>query len=161
MPSILKLWHSNYEQIAPICKYLIRSLKNEATFDAPDFLIVAQALDGYFKRFLYNKDGKEIKQYKRQIEILLNEFKDIDVIKACNLDADVLTQSRHKYSHLIPDSDKKITKAVEGEDLYWLTQKCIVLLACCILDMLGLTKEEINLCCNKSPIEQIAISIPF
>ena len=161
MPSILKQWHFNYEQIAPICKYLIRSLKNEATFDAPDFLIVAQALDGYFKRFLYNKDGKEIKQYKRQIEILLDEFKDIDVIKACNLDAEVLTQSRHKYSHLIPDSDKKITKAVEGEDLYWLTQKCIVLLACCILDILGLTKKEINLCCNKSPIEQIAISIPF
>lgn len=161
IPFILKQWHSNYEQIAPICKYLIRSLKNESTFDAPEFLIVAQALDGYFKRFLYNKDGKEIKQYKRQIEILLDEFKDIDVIKACNIDAEVLTQSRHKYSHLIPDSDKKITKAVEGEDLYWLTQKCIVLLACCILDMLGLTKKEINLCCNKSPIEQIAISIPF
>jgi hypothetical protein len=161
MPSVLKQWHSNYEQISPICKYLIRSLKTESTFDAPEFLIVAQALDGYFKRFVNNKDGKEIKQYKRQIEKLIDAFKDIDVIKTCNLDADVLTQSRHKYSHLIPDSDRKITKAVEGEDLYWLTQKCIVLLTCCILDMLGLTNEEINLCCNNSPIEQIANSIPF
>lgn len=161
MPSVLKRWHSNYEQIAPICKYLIRSLNTESVFDAPEFLIVAQALDGYFKRFVNKKDGKNNKKYQRQIEILLNEFKDIEVLKACALDAEVLTQTRHKYSHLIPDGDEKITKAVEGEDLYWLTQKCIILLTCCILDMLGLTTEEINLCCNKSPIEQLVISIPF
>ena len=105
--------------------------------------------------------SKEIKQYKRQIEVLLDAFKDVDVIKACNIDPDILTQTRHKYSHLIPDGDKKITKAVEGEELYWLTQKCIVLLACCILNMLGLTIEEINTCCNKSPIESIVNSIPF
>lgn len=161
MPIIIKKWYANYAQIAPICKYLIRSLKTESTFDAPEFLIVAQALDGYFKRFVNNRDGKEIKQYKRQIEVLLDAFKDVDVIKTCNIDAEILTQTRHKYSHLIPDGDKKITNAAEGEELYWLTQKCIVLLACCILDMLGLTTEDINLCCNKSPIEQIVNRIPF
>ena len=161
MPSILKRWHSNYEQIAPICKYLIRSLNTGSLFDAPEFLIVAQALDGYFKRFVNKKGGKNIKQYKTQIELLLNEFKDIMVLQACELDAEILTQTRHKYSHLIPDGDEKITNAVEGEDLYWLTQKCIVLLTCCILDMLGLTTEEINLCCSKSPLEQIVNSIPL
>ena len=160
MPSILKRWHSNYEQIAPICKYLIRSLNTESLFDAPEFLIVAQALDGYFKRFVNKKGGKNIKQYKTQIELLLNEFKDIMVLQACELDAEILTQTRHKYSHLIPDGDEKITNAVEGEDLYWLTQKSIVLLTCCILDMLGLTTEEINLCCSESPLERIVNSIP-
>lgn len=161
MPVILKQWHSNYGQIAPICRYLIRSIKKGSTFDAPDFLIVAQALDGYFKRFVNNKNGKDLRQYKHQIEQLLSGFKDIDVIKRCKLDADVLTQTRHKYSHLIPDGDKKITKAVEGEELYWLTQKCIVLLTCCVLNMLGLTTDDINLCCKNSPIEQITNSIPF
>ena len=161
MPSILMQWHSNYEQLAPICQYFIRSLKTESTIDAPEFLIVAQALDGYFKRFVNNRGGKNTKKYQRQIEILLNEFKGVDIIQACNLDADVLTQTRHKYSHLIPDEDKKITKAAEGEELLWLTKKCIVLLACCILDMLGLTTDEINLCCNKSSIEQIVNSIPL
>ena len=161
MPDILIRWHSNYDQIAPICNYLIRSINTVDSFDGPDFLIVAQALDGYFKRFVNHKDNKNTKQYKHQIEKLLNAFKGVDVIKTCNIDVDVLTQTRHKYSHLIPDDDKGIAKAVEGRDLYYLTQKCIVLLTCCILDMLGLTTEEINLCCNGSPIEQIVESLPF
>ena len=160
MPEILRLWHSNYEQITPICNYLIRSIKNTNTFDAPDFLIVAQALDGYFKRFVNNKDGKDTKQYKQQIEKLLKAFNGVEAIKKCKIDAEVLTQTRHKYSHLIPDNDSKIAKAVEGEELFWLTQKCIVLLTCCILNLLGLTTEEINLCCQYSPIEQIINSIP-
>ena len=105
MPDILKQWHSNFDQIAPICKYLLRSIKKDSAFDAPDFLIVAQALDGYFKRFVNNKDGKDIKQYKHQIEKLLSAFKDVNLIKQCDIDADVLTQTRHKYSHLIPDGD--------------------------------------------------------
>lgn len=161
MHSVLLRWHSSYIQINPICNYLIRSIQYNTSFDAPDFLIVAQALDGYFKRFVNNKNGKDIKQYQRQVEILLNAFKEVDVIKKCKLDPSVLTQTRHKYSHLIPDGDKKISKAVAGEELYWLTQKCIVLLTCCILDTLGLTKDEINLCCNDSPIQQIVSSFPL
>lgn len=158
---ILISWHINFKKASPITHYLLSAVSNVSSFDTPDFLTIAQALDGYFKRFVNNKDGKDIRQYKQQIEKLLKRFKDVEVIKAVNLDAEELTQTRHKYSHLIPDEDIKITKALEeGEPLYWLTQKCIVLLACCILDMLGLTTEEINLCCKDSPINQIVISIP-
>lgn len=161
MPSILKQWHLNYVQITPICNYLIRTFKDSDSFDAPDFLIVAQALDGFYKRIVNNSDGKDTKQYKHQIEKLLKTFKDIDVVRESNLDAEILTQTRHKYSHLIPDGDKKFCLAAEGDELYWLTQKCIVLLTCCILSMLKLTTEEINLCCNESPVSQIAHSILF
>lgn len=162
IPNILKQWHSNYDRVSPIVHYLIRAMNGSNAFDVPDFLAIAQALDGYFKRFVNNKDGKDIRQYKQQIDKLLKLFKDVEVIQKCHLDSEALTQTRHKYSHLIPDEDAKITKAVEeGEPLYWLTQKCIVLLTCCILDMLGLTTEEINLCCNNSPLNQIVISIPM
>lgn len=162
IPDILKQWHTNYDRVSPIVHYLIRALNRSNAFDVPDFLAIAQALDGYFKRFVNNKDGKDIRQYKQQLDKLLKQFKDVEVIQKCNLDSEALTQTRHKYSHLIPDEDAKITKAVEeGEPLYWLTQKCIVLLTCCILDMLGLTTEEINLCCNNSPLNQIVISIPM
>lgn len=158
---ILVKWHSNYDRISPVSHYLIRALNGSNTFDVPDFLTIAQALDGYFKRFVNNKDGKDIRQYKQQIDKLLKQFKDVEVVKKCNFDSEALTQTRHKYSHLIPDEDVNIAKAVEeGEPLYWLTQKCIILLTCCILDMLGLTTDEINLCCNDSPINQIVISIP-
>lgn len=161
IPDVLKQWHTHFDRVSPITHYLIRSLGNGNTFDTPDFLTIAQALDGYFKRFVNNKDGKDTRQYKQQIEKLLKLFKGVEVIQRINLDAEILAQTRHKYSHLIPDEDAKIAKALdEGAPLYWLTQKCIVLLTCCILDMLGLTTDEINLCCNNSPLNQIVISIP-
>lgn len=161
LPSLYINWHNNFNQIQPICNYLIRSIQFKSSFDAPDFLIVAQALDGYFKRFVNKKRGKDHRKFIDQIDILLREFMNVELVNKSKLDSTVLEHSRHKYSHLIPDDDEKIAKAVDGEELYWLTQKCIVLLTCCILDMLGLTKDEINLCCNNSPVQQIVESFPL
>ena len=160
IPDMLKVWHTKHEQIAPIANYLIRSMRSDTPFDAPDFLIIAHALDGYFKRFINKKDGKDIRKYKDGIDKLLKRFKDVAVLQKCKIDSEVLRQSRDKYSHLYPDDEDKYQKAVEGADLYWLTQKCKILLTCCILDMLGLTTEEINLCCNQSPLGFIVNSLP-
>lgn len=159
LSAMLNQWHSNFDRIAPISSYLIDSLQKKSRFDVPDFLIIAQALDGYHKRFVNKKDGKDIRKYEEQIEILLNQFSDVKAIKACRIDPVILKDTRHKYSHLYPDDEESL--AVEGGDLYWLTEKCKILLTCCILNMLGLTNKEINLCCeNQSPISQIIDSFP-
>lgn len=160
MPDVLKAWYDNYEQVSPIANYLVRSLGTEP-FDTPDFLIIAQALDGYFKRFVNKKDGKDVKQYKQQIDKLLKRYEGVEALSKCHIDSEVLTQSRHKYSHLIPDGEKGVEKAAVGRALFWLTEKCKVLLTCCILDMLGLTIDEINICCKASPIWLIVDSLPF
>lgn len=159
LPSMLKKWHKSFDRIAPISSYLIDSLQKKSRFDVPDFLIIAQALDGYHKRFVNKKDGRDIKKYQEQIEILLNQFKSVEALKACKINPVVLKDSRHKYAHLYPDEEE--TQAVEDDDLYWLTEKCKILLTCCILNMLGLTNKEINLCCNQSPISQIIYSLPL
>ena len=158
LPAMLKTWHLNFESIAPISSYLINSLKKKNRFEVPDFLIIAEALDGYYKRFMNKKNGKDIRQYEKQIELLLNQFKEVKAIKECNINPKILKDTRHKYSHLYPDEEKSL--AVEGEDLYLLTEKCKILLTCCILNMLGLTNKEINLCCDQSPISQILYSLP-
>jgi hypothetical protein len=159
LPSMLKKWHKSFDRIAPISSYLIDSLQKKSRFDVPDFLIIAQALDGYHKRFVNKKDGRDIRQFEMQIEILLNKFKSVKAIKACKINPVVLKDSRHKYSHLYPDEEE--TQAVKGDDLYWLTEKCKILLTCCILNMLGLTNKDINLCCENSPISQIIDSLPL
>lgn len=160
LPSMLKKWHENFDRIAPISSYLIDSLQKKSRFDVPDFLIIAQALDGYHKRFVNKKDGKDHQKYEDGIRILLEQFKDVDCIKKCNINPIILKDSRHFYSHLSPDEEKK--SAVDSADLYWLTEKCKILLTCCILNMLGLTNEEINLCCEtQSPIKQIIDSFPI
>ena len=159
LPAMLNQWHNNYDKIAPISSYLIDSLHKKSRFDVPDFLIIAQALDGYHKRFVNKKDGKDHKKYEDGIRILLEQFEDVKCIQKCHIDPQVLTQSRDKYSHLLLDEDKPL--AVEGDDLYWLTEKCKILLTCCILNMLGLTNKEINLCCeSQSPIKQIIDTLP-
>ena len=159
LPTMLNTWHENFEKMAPISSYLIESLQKKNRFDVPDFLIIAQALDGYHKRFVNKKDGKDVRKYEEQIEILLNKFKDVKVIKQCKIKPEILTDSRNYYSHLFPDEE--IKTAVKGDDLYWLTEKCKILLTCCLLNMLGLTNKEINLCCNQSPISQIIDSLPL
>lgn len=159
LPKMLNTWHENFEKMAPVSSYLIESLQKKNRFDVPDFLIIAQALDGFHKRFVNKKDGRDIRKYEDQIEILLNKFKAVKAIQDCRIKPIVLTDSRNYYSHLYPDDEKK--SAVEGDDLYWLTEKCKILLTCCILNMLGLTDEEINLCCEQSPISQIIDSLPL
>jgi len=162
VPLMLSTWYRKYESLAPISGYLIASLKKNKYFGTPDFLIIAQALDGYCSRFVEKSEvpqttcGKRLKNpsYKDQIKFLLERFNGVDVIKSCHIDPDVLTDSRHKYSHLLPDEAKP--KAVDGEDLYDLTEKSKILLVCCILDLLGLSIDEINLCLNASPIKEIA-----
>ena len=157
---MLFVWHSNHEHVAPIANYLIRSMRYDTPFDAPDFLIIAQALDGYYKRFVNKQDGKDTKQYKHEISKLLKRFHTIEAVRKCNIDSEVLTQSRHKYSHLVPDDDAAVQKAAKGEDLYWLTEKCKVLLTCCVLELLGLNNDEINKCFCSSPISMIINSLP-
>lgn len=153
VPSMLKIWHECYDKIAPISSYLIESLQKKKTFDVPDFLIIAQALDGFHKRFINKKNGKDHRKYEKQIEILLKQFKDVGVVQKCNIDPKVLCDTRNKYSHLYPDDEKSL--AVDGDELYWLTEKCKILLTCCILNMMGLSNDEINLCCEDSPISQL------
>lgn len=159
VPAMLRVWHQNYDKIAPISSYLVDSLRKKNEFSVPDFLIIAQALDGYHKRFVNKKNGKDIKKYEEQIKVLLNQFKDVQVIQECNIDPEVLKDTRHKYSHLYPDDEK--SKAVEGDELYWLTEKCKILLTCCVLNMMGLTNAEINLCCNTPAIKRMLGYLPF
>ena len=160
LPTMLNQWHENFDKIAPISSYLIDSLQKKSRFDVPDFLIIAQALDGYHKRFVNKKNGKDHQKYEDGIKILLKQFEDVDCIQKCNINPIILRDSRNFYSHLSPDEEKK--SAVDGDDLYWLTEKCKILLTCCILNMLGLTNKEINICCeSQSPIKQIIDSFPL
>ena len=47
---------------------------------------------------------------------------------------------------------------VSGHELFRLTQKAKVLLTCCILDLLGLTHKEIDLCFEKSVFKSVIAS---
>lgn len=158
VPSMLELWHKHYKSHAPISNYLVKSINNNNIFDAPDFLIVVQALEGYFKRFLNKVDGKDNKKFEDAFRKMIDKFKSVELIKQCHFNIKLIRDTRDYYTHFMPDDEveaKHKDVAQVGDELYDLTQKCKILLACCILDMLGLNSDEINVCCKNSPLEMI------
>ncbi len=148
MTSIICNWHKHYSAVSPICSHYINSLK-VIEFEPTDFLIVAESLDGYHKRFNNMRDGKDVRKYEDGLKKLLDKFNDIDVVKKCNINSDLFTKTRNHYSHLYFDNNNDIPT---GKELYNITQQGFILLSCCLLHLLGLTMEEINVCCNKSMI---------
>lgn len=151
IPSLLQKWYEGYDKISPIASYLVNSISHEGAFDSPDFLVVMQALEGYYKRFVHVQVGKKKTKNEEGLKQLLDRFKDVDVLKECDIDTAEVIQTRDYYTHLLPDGTKE--KAItDSENLLWLTAKCKILLLCCILDYMGMTPEEIDTCCNESPV---------
>lgn len=168
VPSMLNLWHENYKTHAPISNYLVKSINNQSSFDAPDFLMIVQSLDGFHKRFLNKKEvvgnsinakkSKDIRKLEQELDQIILKFESVDIIKKCNFDTKQIRDTRDYYTHFLPDEEvvsRGLRVAHIGEELISLTQTCKILLTCCILDMLGLSAEEINECCKHSPLEFI------
>lgn len=138
-------YHSAFDKIETLNRYLITSI-HFSDFDAPIFIVVAQALEGYYQRFLKGKEGVS----KRKWEALLNHFEDVKALRECNIDANIVKDTRDTYSHLYIEKDSKKSNVAEGMDLVMLTQKCRILLTCCLLKEIGMTTEEISSCFDRN-----------
>ena len=159
LPLIIQNWYKHYDQLSQICKYFLATLQYD-DFDEPDFLIIAQALDGFHKRFRNKRKGKDVRKFKDEIDLMLKDFDDVNSVKRCHINSKVLRDSRDKYTHLIPDCEDT-ENVVRGHELFRLTQKAKVLLTCCILDLLGLTHEEIDKCFNSSVFKSVIDDIAW
>lgn len=136
-----KLYEDN--QIAQIFNNLLASLEKKRVYTSNDFLIVAQALDGFAMRF------REEKNLLNEYTGLRNEFKDIKKLNLTDKDLKVAVGSRHYYSHILKLEKKDVKQAADGVKLYDLTKKLRVLLICCVLNFMGLSNERINQLLNK------------
>ncbi len=148
IPSYINNYHAKYENISILTKRLIESTKR-SEFDASDFTIIAQALEGYYYRFL--------KVGKLKFEEIIKHFSDIKSVVDCNIDAQELKDSRDLYSHFY--EEKEGDKIAKGYNLLILTQKCKVLLTCCILEQIGMTHEIMNDIFPNSIINTIVYNI--
>lgn len=142
-PDMFMRMYSN-ESISLIWTMLLDSLEKKRVFTSNDFLLVAQALDGFAKRF---RTGKSI---GNQLADLRNEFHDIDRVKLTNEDLTEAAGSRNYYSHVLRVDLKEDKKAQDGLKLYDLMGRLRVLLICCVMDFLGLDHTKINQLLNNS-----------
>lgn len=141
-PTIIKKWYED-EDIIPIRTHLIQSLNRGGKFSSGDFLVVIQAIDGYYKR--YKK--KEAKLYNILVE-LVKEFSDISCLELVKADFSRIVSSRDYYSHLLPV--RKKNSILSWQELHALDFQLRKLLICCLLQFIGFDNTEINTICSKS-----------
>ena len=146
---IIKQWFGNDTNIIQIRNHLIDSITAEKVFSSTSFLIVAQAIDGFWQRFREDKYRiqNNIKHKTRLsficgVKELYEEFKDNGYIAFTDDDFLSIADSRDFYSHLLPIGKKKHVK--EGTELFILYHTLRKLLICCTLDFLGVSKQTIK-----------------
>lgn len=134
--NILQQWYSN-EDIMPIRSHLVDSLNRHGTFSSTDFLIVVQAIEGFYCRF--RKDNQKLDTI---LKALVEEFSDIRCIEMEIDDYDKIVDTRNHYSHLLPPGKK--SHVVNGFELYDLDFKLRKILLCCVLKFMGLNNSAID-----------------
>lgn len=134
--NILQQWYSN-EDIMPIRSHLVDSLNRHGTFSSTDFLIVVQAIEGFYCRF--RKDNQKLDTI---LKALVEEFSDIRCIEMEIDDYDKIVDTRNHYSHLLPPGKK--SHVVNGFELYDLDFKLRKILLCCVLNFVGLNNSAID-----------------
>lgn len=141
-PTIICKWYTE-KDLFPIRAHLIDSVKKRGRWGSNDFLIVVQAVEGFYCRF--RKDNLHLQDILKNLR---TEFSDITIIKMSDDDIDCINDSRNYYSHLLPPGKKE--HVVDGSELYKLNHKLRKLLLCCLLKFVGFNNSEINMIFSKS-----------
>lgn len=133
---IIRKWYEEKE-LFPIRAHLIDSVSHKGYFEANDFLIICQAIEGFYYRFRH--DGESLTNIFKN---LIDEFADIQIQEVSLSDIPYIQDTRNHFSHLLPTGKKH--HVLDGHELYDLNHKVRKLLICCILKLIGFTNEEIN-----------------
>lgn len=141
-PAIICKWYAE-KDLFPIRAHLIDSVKQRGVWSSNVFLIVVQAVEGFYCRF--REDGHSLTEILKNLR---TEFSDITIVEMSDGDIDCIRDSRNYYSHLLPPEKKQ--HVVDGLELYYLNHKLRKLLLCCILKFVGFSNQEINAIFSKS-----------
>lgn len=94
----------------PIRSHLVDSLNRHGVFSSTDFLIVVQAIEGFYYRF--RQDNNE--SLKTIIEDLTKEFSDVKCVEFEDGDCQKIVDSRHYFTHLLPPGKKAMLFKVQN-----------------------------------------------
>jgi hypothetical protein len=135
--TIVKLWYDKKDSSEPIIQQLISSVTPRRFIKSSDFLSVVQAIEGYYNRF--KGDNVSLRDILTR---LYDAYKDISIIVNNKPDINQVVDSRHYYSHILPEGKKENVR--KGFELFGLTEKLKPLLVGCILTLIGFTNGEID-----------------
>ncbi len=134
--TIMQNWYEKKESGEPIIQQLISGVTYHRFIKSSDFLIVIQAVEGYYIRF-----EKDIK-LRELLSKLYDKFNDVQVVVNNKPDLNQVIDSRDYYSHILPEGKKQ--NVCKGFELYGLAEKLKPLLIACILTLIGFENKEID-----------------
>lgn len=144
LESILQMWFDCSEAFYPIQSHLFRTIDPNKSVGNEDFLVVAQAIDG-MTNMRYNPKW----QFEKRVNELYKELEGIRRLKNNKMDTKIFVETRNFYAHMA--KGKKHNIVAKGEDLIVLIQRTKLLLTCALLNMYGLSDNEIDECLSHSP----------
>ncbi len=136
-PCALKIWFNNDWKFDAIRVHLLDSIDYHGSFSYINFLVVIQAVEGYGRRFMKKTKKRSLLEI---LTVVFQSFAGVECINQ-NIDLDAIAETRHYHSHLLA---KRSDKALDGINLYELTDELRKVLICCILSYIGFTKDQIN-----------------
>lgn len=136
LSDVLNKWYTR-DEISPIRSHLVDSLNRHGVFSSTEFLVVVQAIEGFYCRF--REDNVPLREI---VKNLVTEFKDVRCIEMEEEDIQKIVDSRHYYSHLLPPGKK--SHVVQGKELFDLDFKLRKVLLCCVLNFMGLNNQTID-----------------
>lgn len=141
---ILQKWFDCSEEFYPIQNHLFRTLDPGKSIGNEDFLVVAQAIDGMTKMLFNPKSSCQTR-----VNELYKQLGGILRLQNNRADAKIFAKTRNFYAHMAKDDDYDLV--AKGEDLIVLMQRSKLLLTCALLNMYGLSDNEIDECLAHSP----------
>lgn len=140
---------SDTDNLQPIKSHLVDSLVYKPLVGSVDFLQVIQAIEGVWWRFkddAFRVANRISRRKKTTLDTILKELlgslSDILSISMMNLDIEAVIDSRNYYSHFVDKSKKPNT--LDGLDLYVQTKMLRNILLSLVLELLGLSHNEIE-----------------
>lgn len=140
--SMIKTWYSD-SKLFPIRNYLIDSVCGKGYYTSIRFLLVANASNGYYERYVKKKIGE-----LEYLEKMADDFNGIDKIDSLDDDdRKIICNTRHLYSHLKLEEKRATADDVEMRKYIFILRKYVI---CCVFRALGLDNTKINEILNKS-----------
>jgi len=149
MGDMLKSWYDSTEDMFPIRVHLLNAILPKPTFHSTDFMIIAFALEGFYRRFL-KSNNERTGNLISAIENILIIFKDLSFIGKVKVTPVAVNDSRNYYAHLYRKDPAK--QILTGVELLKLSERLKVLLVLSILKHMGLDDSEIEHCVAHSDL---------
>lgn len=144
LDDIIRKWFEYSEELYPIQNHLFRTLDPGKSIGNEDFLVVAQAIDGLTKTRIQLTGN-----LKGRVKQLYNILSGVFRLQNNKMNAEVFAKTRNFYAHMAKDKDYKFV--AKGEGLIVLLQQSKLLLTCALLNIYGLSDNEIDKCLAHSP----------